>query len=437
MPGLSLSKKADMEEKLSDSPSNIIWDAIVIGGGPAGACAAAKLAQMGRSVLVIEKEKFPRFHVGESLLPYSRPILEEIGVWEKLQNVGFMRKRGAQFWLGNGTHHIRVTFAQSIFTEFPEALHVERSLFDQILLEHARASGAEICEETLVTNFTVKNDFVEVTARRADGGEFTERARFLVDASGLSNFTGNQQRLRQIMPEHRKIAFYAHFNNTVMPPGEEAGDILILRRPDSWCWMIPLSVDKTSVGLVFDADEIRAHPMPAEDRVAQTIVATPELQRRLGKAERITPVHVAADFSYHNRRLASPRLIRIGDASGFIDPIFSSGVHLALQSGRDSALLINEAVTQNTGWTHGMKKYETQTRRRIDIYQRFITKFYTREFCEVFMNGGHAEKITSAVNAVLAGRTELPFAAWWRLNLFFLIVRVQRHFTLAPRLAWE
>ena len=143
------------------------YDAIIIGGGPAGATAAMTLRQAGRKVLVLEKEKFPRFHIGESLLPYNRPIFDELGVWDKIQAAGFMTKRGAQFWMGDGSMHTRLNFSRGSFTEFPEAIQVERSKFDDILLRHAEELGAEVREETLVTSHQVESERVTL---RGNGG---------------------------------------------------------------------------------------------------------------------------------------------------------------------------------------------------------------------------------------------------------------------------
>ena len=180
------------------------WDVIIIGGGPAGATAAATLRQSGRSVLVLEKSKFPRFHIGESLLPYNRAIFDELGVWPKIQAAGFMVKRGAQFWMGNGLLHTRLDFSRGSFTEFPVSLQVERAKFDDILLRHAESLGAEVQEEALVTEHRIEKDRVTVKFRAKDGTDHEVQAAFLMDASGLGNFTANRENLRDYYPGHKK-----------------------------------------------------------------------------------------------------------------------------------------------------------------------------------------------------------------------------------------
>ena len=408
-----------------------IWDVIIIGGGPAGATTAIKLRQLGRKVLVLEKEKFPRFHIGESLLPYNQPIFQDLGLAEKIAASGFMIKRGAQFRMGDGTRGIRLSFAQGEFTEYPEAMHVERSVFDQMLLDHARALGAEAREEMLFLSHEVLDECVRVRFRSSDGIENIERGRFFVDATGLANKTANAANMRSYYDGHRKVAAFGHFKNVVMSEGDHRGDIIIVRRRNSWAWLIPLQDDKVSVGLVFDKSEFASGTDP-DALFGDAVKASAELQRRMVAAEPLGPLHTIVDFSYTNRELVSERVMRVGDAAGFIDPIFSSGVFLAMQSGREAALVLHDALDRKDGLSSGMRAYEKQTRRRIGIYWEFISKFYTHPFTELFFQP-RPGKLLSAINAVLAGRTELPWAARWRLRFFFLLVRLQGWVKIAGR----
>jgi 2-polyprenyl-6-methoxyphenol hydroxylase-like FAD-dependent oxidoreductase len=411
--------------------SNKIWDVIVIGGGPAGATAAAALRQAGRSVLVLEKSKFPRFHIGESLLPYNREIFDDLGVWPKIQAAGFMVKRGAQFWMGNGLLHTRLDFSRGSFTEFPESLQVERAKFDDILLRHAESLGAEVQEEALVTEHCVSPDCASVKYKTADGTEHEARAAFLMDASGLGNFTANRENLRQYYPGHKKIAIFGHYSGVQMPEGNEKGDILIIRRENSWFWMIPLEDDKTSVGLVLDQADFRALKQEPQQVFDEAVLSTRAVQERMINAKAITQGHVLSDFSYTNRKLVSPRLVRVGDASGFIDPIFSSGVMLAMKSAWDGARAVSAAIASGRAMTFALKRYEWSTRRHVGHFWQFIEKFYTKHFAQLFFQPSNRFQVVCAINCTLAGRTRPSFSTWWRLRFFFLLVWLQKRFHVA------
>ncbi|MEP6664195.1 MAG: tryptophan 7-halogenase, partial [Verrucomicrobiota bacterium] len=187
------------------------FDVLIIGGGPGGSAAATFLAKAGKKVLLLEKEVFPRFHIGESLLPYNRRIFDELGVMPALQAAGFPRKLGAQFHLGNNTKNIKLVFSNGKFTREPEAFQVERATFDHILLKHARSCGAEVREGWTVSRFAHENGGVKIEARPASGEMETFRASFLIDASGRGNLTGNQEKQRIVNPSLKKIAVFGHF----------------------------------------------------------------------------------------------------------------------------------------------------------------------------------------------------------------------------------
>lgn len=410
-------------------------DAVIIGGGPAGSTAAALLAREGKSVLVIEKERFPRFHVGESLLPYNREIFEEIGVWEKVKASGFVVKRGAQFSTGSGEPRARLVFASGLFTEHPDAFQVERAKFDELLLRHARESGAVVCEGALVLGHRIETGKAVVRFRDESGDREAE-GRFLLDASGMASFTGVQEGIRQVYPHHRKVAVFGHFSKVDMPSCEEAGDIVLIVRERSWCWLIPLDCEKTSVGIVFDRDEFSAAGEKPEVQFENAIRGTPELARRMAGAERLSPLHVISDYSYRIGRIVSPRLIRIGDAAGFLDPIFSSGVMLAMQSGRDGARCVLGALASGQTLTAEMRRYEKNHRSAMSRFWSFIERFYIRHFLDFFLQPSGEFQMNSAINAVLAGRPDMPWKVRWRLRLFFTLVAAQKRFPIVKRIPW-
>lgn len=411
-------------------------DVIILGGGPAGATAATVLAGQGLRVLVLEKARFPRFHVGESLLPYNLPLLEELGIAEEVRESGFPVKRAAQFWSGAGRPGARLEFAKGTFTEHKHAYQVERSVFDERLLRHAQRSGAEVWEGCGYVSHTMTADAVRVVCRDEAGETRELSAGFIIDATGMQAITARKSGLRKERAGHRKVALFGHFEGVQMPQGEQAGDIVLLIRDRAWVWMIPLDERRTSVGLVMGRAEYDAGRADAEALWERIVNETPELKRRMAGAARLGALHVEADYSFSVDRLVEPRLVRAGDAAGFLDPVFSSGVMLAMESGRDAARVVAEALREGRTMTRGMRRYEKAVYDHLALFWRFVEVFYTRPFIELFLQPSPVLNLMSAINAVLAGRARLPWAARWRLHVFFLLVKIQKRLPLAKRLKW-
>jgi flavin-dependent dehydrogenase len=403
------------------------YDVIVIGGGPSGSTAAMVLARRGRRVLVVEKERFPRFHIGESLLPYNLRLFRELDLLDVIEKAGFVRKLGAQFWIGNGSRHIDVRFADGEFNEETCAFQVERSVFDELLLRHAASAGVEVREDCAVNGYSIGHDGVRV---QTTAGVF--EADFLVDASGQVNFTGNRDGVRQSYPSHRKVAVFGHFAGVPVPEGDRRGDIVIVRLESEWAWLIPLAGGKMSVGLVLDQSRVKASPRGPEELFSETIAGSAVLVEKLAAADRIGPLRVIADYSYSNRRFIGPRLVRVGDAAAFLDPIFSSGVYLAMRSARDGAHAVDDALERRAEVTSGMRRYEKRLRRSMGLYWKLIEQFYTRPFIEVFLAPDPPRHLQSAVNSILAGRIESPWSVRWRIWMFYGLVRLRSFWAFTP-----
>ena len=415
----------------------MIYDVAVIGGGPGGSTAGALAARRGQKVLILEREKFPRFHVGESLIPFGNEVLAASGAWPKVEQAGFIVKPGADFTLGNSRGMLRLWFARSLSPRFPTTFQVERSKFDQLLLNHAADSGCEVREEAKVENIELgKGQTPHRVTYRQDGESRTVEARWIVDASGRDAFLGRLLRLPKTdLGMAKRFATFAHFHGVLRNEGAAGGNITIVRLQDAWFWFIPLDGEKTSVGLVQRLDAFKASGLTPQQSFEQAVASSTELRYRLKKSERVGEFYTAGDYTYRHQVMAGERWLLVGDAAGFIDPIFSSGVMIALRTARLADAAIEEADLGNKTLSPSVRgRYLQDVRKMTNRFLRLIRAYYDNYSFELFLNSTKWLNLTAAVNSLVSGNTRFSFGLWWRIELFFILCRLQKRFKIAPRL---
>lgn len=401
------------------------YDVVVIGAGPAGSTAATFLARGGLSVALVERERFPRFHVGESLLPANLPVLDRLGVLDRIGAHGFLVKYGACIHdQESGLEH---TFYFREGKPWPNySFEVPRAEFDKIMLDHA-ASQPRVRLFQPATVERVIFDPAGVTAELADGGRQI-RARFLVDASGRDAFLASRHGSRRAIPGLGKVAIFAHFRGARRWSGHEEGNIRIFVFEDGWFWWIPFTGDVTSVGCVLHARTVRGREGSLQELFNAMITRCDRVREGLGTAERITSVHTAANFSYRAEPVVGDRFLCVGDAATFVDPIFSSGVFVAMQSAELASATILDAFQVNRFQANRFARYERNFRKGLRPFFRFIRKYYDPSFLEMFLKPKETAGMLDSVLAVLAGGTFLSMPLRTRLSLavFFTIVRINR-----------
>lgn len=415
---------------------NRVYDVAIIGGGPAGSTAATLLAQAGHSVIVFEREKFPRFHIGESLLPFSMQTFDRLGVREKL-DASFLPKYGGEIMAACGTKGIKFYFKDGFRSKRDRAYQVTRSEFDKLLLDNSRENGAEVHEETVVNKIDFSISHVSIETATSSGAKSQIEARYLLDCSGRQTVLGNQFKCKKMYDHLQKFSVFAHYENVDRLPGKDATLIRMVRGLDRWFWMIPLTDARTSIGVVMDTKAYRAAKLPPETALEQFIAEQPLMTERMGNAVRVSPVYSAGDYSYRNERLFGDRWLLVGDAAGFIDPVFSSGVFLAMMSAEKAADTLDAVLRDESKRQRLFKKYADHVNRIMDIYLTFVTAWYrnAKEFLEIFLSPGETLQIAAAVNAVLAGNEGQSLAIRWRMWLFYLFVRLQRFYAISDRLS--
>jgi flavin-dependent dehydrogenase len=418
------------------------YDVIVVGGGPGGSSTATFLTQRGLRVALFEREVFPRFHVGESLMPATMLLLEQLGARETVAAHGFQVKWGGSF-IDQETAKTQ-TFYFLPGQPWPNySYQVPRADFDTILLDNARKHGVEVYQPA--TAEKVAFDSAGVTLTASAGAEaITARGAMLVDASGRTSFLASRLGRRTRIPNLGKVALFAHFRGADRLTGREEGNTHIHVFDDGWFWWIPLAGDLTSVGAVMHARTVRAWSGSQEALYAEMIRRCTGVAARLSRAQRVTPVYREANFAYVNAPVVGDRFLAVGDAVTFLDPIFSGGVFIAMRTGQLAAEAIGRAFADGRFTAARFAAYEREIRRGVAPLFRFIHKYYEPAFLELFMNPRKWFGMYEAVLAVLSGGSFLCMRWRTRVSLALLFaatrlntwIRRRAGRPIASRLEW-
>lgn len=394
-------------------------DVLVIGGGPAGSTVAALLAEKGHRVTLLEKAHHPRFHIGESLLPANLPLFDKLGVRAEVEAIG-MQKWGAEFVSPWHAHDQSFEFAEAWDKSMPSSFQVRRSEFDEILIRNAGRKGAQVIEGCRVRDveFLPGNEGAVVRAVHDDGRSETWQCTFLIDASGRDTFIGNRLQAKQRNPRHNSSALYAHFKGAYRHPGKKAGHITIFWFDHGWFWFIPLADGTTSVGVVTWPTYLKTRNKPVRDFFLDQIALCPALAARLKDAERVSEVEATGNFSYACDHSHGSSYLLLGDAYAFVDPVFSSGVMLAMNSAFVGAETVDTCLKQPQHAARALKKFDRVMKHGPREFSWFIYRVTNPTMRDLLMAPRNVFRVKEALLSVLAGDIFGKTPIWRSLMLF-------------------
>ena len=385
------------------------YDVIVVGGGPAGSTTGALLAEKGHDVLILEKEKFPRYHVGESLMPFCYFPLERLGLVDRLMESANPRKYCVQFVRQDGFLSQPFYFFQHFDHPSSTTWQVWRSEFDKMILDKARENGASVLEETQAKSLIKSENRVEgVVVESKDLGELELRAPLVIDASGRDCFAAHKEKWMVRDPELKKIALWTYYKGAKRDPGLDEGATTVAYLPSKgWFWYIPLSGDMVSVGIVAEHQYLFNGTTKDHAEIFQREVQNNEwIKEHLAEGEQTGEYRVTGDYSYRNRYCAIDGLALAGDALGFLDPVFSSGVFLALKSGVMLADEVDSALRKNQPLNAScFENYGKRMQSSIETMRKIVYAFYDENFSfgDLVKRGDH---LRAALTDCLIGNVD-------------------------------
>jgi len=406
-------------------------DVVVIGGGPGGSTIATLLAEAGHSVVQLEQSYHPRFHIGESLLPNNLPILERLGVADEVQAIG-VRKAGADFTCEvDGQSSLLQTFRfnRALGESPPHAWEITRSQFDELLFDNAQRKGVLGFQGCTVKRVEERDadGLLHVTCENSAGASQRVPARFVVGASGRHSFMSKKNQWHKKNIKHASAAIFGHFTGVPYREGEDAGNISIYWFDQGWIWMIPLQGGRMSVGAVCWPDYLKLRGTDNETFLRQTLARSKAAGERMKDAVAVDEVRATGNYSYRSERLWGDGFLLVGDAYAFVDPVFSSGVYLAMSSAERALPVVTAALSGNRGAYRGTARtYQRQVNRKISSFTWFIYRFTTPTMRDLFRNPRNDWQIEQSVISMLAGNGDGSTAIRRRLMAFRAIYQLNR-----------
>ncbi len=410
-------------------------DVLVLGGGPAGSSIAAVLAEKGWKVDVWEKTPHPRFHIGESLLPHTLPYLSQLGVLEEIERIG-VKKWGAELVSPDHENSVTLYFSGALDKSHPKAFQVRRSEFDDILLRNCQKKGACVHEgiEAVAADFS-DTAWATIHGKNSQGSSISQQARYVVDATGRHTLLANQFGAKHRNPHHNCAAIYGHFEGVTRHSGKDAGNITICWFEQGWFWIIPLLDGATSVGVVCWPSYLKSRKEDLEEFFWKTVKSSPSVAERMQNAKLVMPIEATGNFSYQSSVMSGPQFLLVGDAFAFVDPIFSSGVHLALHSGIQGADVVAAYLQADARAPQMAKKFEKAVCDGLEIYSWFIYRFTQPAFRKLFMGPKNYFRIQEAISSVVAGDIFGKTSVKPRIFLFKILYYVMVLLDLKTNLA--
>ena len=395
-------------------------DVLVIGGGPAGCTVAPMLAERGYRVVLLEKARHPRFHIGESLLPANLPLFERMGIAGDVKAIG-MEKWAAEFVSPHHDMTQSFHFADAWDKSMPYAYQVKRAEFDTILIRNAEKKGVEVHEScrARAIDFLPDDAGAVVRARRDDGREQEWQARFVVDASGRDTFLANRFQIKQRNPKHNSSAIYGHFAGARRHDGQAEGNITIFWFEHGWFWFIPMQGGVTSIGMVTWPYFMKTRGKRGVERfLMDGIAMCPALAERLKTATLVNEVEATGNFSYVSERNHGPTYLLLGDAYAFIDPVFSSGVLLAMNSGVIGAEAIDTCLSRPAEAAAALRRFDRLMRHGPKEFSWFIYRVTNPIMRDFFMHPKNIFRVKEALLSVLAGDIFGKTPIWGSIRIF-------------------